>query len=224
LKNLIFPRIEKLIFDHGIFGRETISLLITCVKNLKSKRSTIKIPNLPTCVVVRNKHETITLCLTLTPSLRLKNCYSTMKCLAQDHLYVDNIYEKFQGQKMHSKKIIQNLHLLQPLNKNPNVFSSIIASNKKPVFSTITPPSQKPNSFHPLLSFNKNLTIYHLLLPFQPKSTNISFIMLLDKNPSFCIHYSPLDQNLQIFYLIHAPSKKSQHFSFIVSIIYQPKL
>jgi len=46
---------------------------------------------------------------TLTASQELKNWYFTTKCLPQHHLYVSNMYTKFQGQKIHQKKVIQNL-------------------------------------------------------------------------------------------------------------------
>jgi len=32
-----------------------------------------------------------------------------MKCLPQHHLYVSNVCTKFQGQKIHQKKVIQNI-------------------------------------------------------------------------------------------------------------------
>jgi len=46
---------------------------------------------------------------TLTASQELKNWYFTRKFLSQHHLYVNNTYTKFQGQKIHQKKDIQNL-------------------------------------------------------------------------------------------------------------------
>jgi len=46
---------------------------------------------------------------TLTPSQGLKNCFFIMKIFLQAHLYVNNVYAKFQGQKIHPKKDIQSL-------------------------------------------------------------------------------------------------------------------
>jgi len=46
---------------------------------------------------------------TLTTSQELKNWYFTMKFLSHHHVYVNNTCTKFQGQKIHPKKDVQNL-------------------------------------------------------------------------------------------------------------------
>lgn len=40
--------------------------------------------------------------------LRVENCNFTMKCLAQDHLYVDNMCVEFQSHMMNTKEDIQD--------------------------------------------------------------------------------------------------------------------
>jgi len=61
--------------------------------------------NPPTCVVVRK----ISLLPTLIPYQSMKNCYFAINFLAWYHLYVDKTCDKFQGQKMHTKKDIDIL-------------------------------------------------------------------------------------------------------------------
>jgi len=48
----------------------------------------------------------ISLLPTLTPSQGLKNWYFIMKFFPQDHLYVNDIRVKFQGQKIYTRKVI----------------------------------------------------------------------------------------------------------------------
>jgi hypothetical protein len=50
--------------------------------------------------------KTISLLPTLTPSQRLRNCLFTMKLLKQHDFYDKNNHAKFQGQKIHGKKVI----------------------------------------------------------------------------------------------------------------------
>jgi len=46
---------------------------------------------------------------TLTPSQGLKIFFFTMNFFAQHRLYVNNMHDKFKGQKIKEKKDIQNL-------------------------------------------------------------------------------------------------------------------
>jgi hypothetical protein len=50
--------------------------------------------------------KTISLLPTLTPSQRLRNCLFTMKSLKHHDLYDKKNPAKFQGQKIHEKKVI----------------------------------------------------------------------------------------------------------------------
>jgi len=59
----------------------------------------------------------ISMLATLIASRELKNWYFTMKFLSQ-HLYVNNTCTKFQGQKIHQKKYIQNLPICVAVKKN----------------------------------------------------------------------------------------------------------
>ena len=49
-----------------------------------------------------------TLLPTLTPSTGLKICFFTLKFWGQHHLYVDNIHTKFQVQRTHKTKDIED--------------------------------------------------------------------------------------------------------------------
>ena len=86
-------------------------MLITYDKNFKAKKLIEKkdINNLPTCVVLRNNCENHFTTSTLTPSQGLKNCLFTMKFFPQNYFYVNNICDKFQSQKIYTKRKIQNL-------------------------------------------------------------------------------------------------------------------
>ena len=64
------------------------------------------------CSCGKKWQKTISLLPTLTPSQRLRNCLFTMKFLAQHDLYDNNNHAKFQGQKIHQNKVIQNLPTL----------------------------------------------------------------------------------------------------------------
>jgi len=57
------------------------------------------------CVDVKNN----SLLPTLTPFLGVKFFSFAMKFLSQDQLYVNNIWSKFQSQKIYTKKDIPNL-------------------------------------------------------------------------------------------------------------------
>jgi len=61
--------------------------------------------NLPTCVLVKIN----SMLPTLTTSQGLKFISFAMKFLEQQSLYNNNIYSKFQGQKINNKKDIHNL-------------------------------------------------------------------------------------------------------------------
>jgi len=89
------------------FWNDIISMLIICVPNFKYKRFTQeKILEIYQHVLLWGK---FSLLPTLTPSQGLKNCFIAIKFLAWVHLYVDNMCDKFQGQKIHLKKYIRNL-------------------------------------------------------------------------------------------------------------------
>jgi len=77
----------------------------------KGQKINIKkdIYNLPTCVVLRNTCENHFTTANFDTLPRLINCLFTMKLLLYNLFYVDNMYEKFQGQKSLKKKDIQNL-------------------------------------------------------------------------------------------------------------------
>jgi len=76
---------------------------------------------------------------TLTPSLGLKNWFFSMNFFPQDHLYVHNIYKKFQSQIIYTKKDIW-------------ILPTCIAVRKISLLPTLTP-YQGLNFF----SFSMNL-------------------------------------------------------------------
>jgi len=71
-------------------------------QNIYTKKD---IRNLPTRVVLRE----FSLLPTLTPSQGLKNYFFTVKFFTWNPLYVVNIWSKFQVEKIHPQKDIQNL-------------------------------------------------------------------------------------------------------------------
>jgi hypothetical protein len=55
--------------------------------------------------------KTISLLQALTPSQRLRNCLFTMNVLAQHDIYDKNNHAKFQGQKIHRKKLFKSTNI-----------------------------------------------------------------------------------------------------------------
>ena len=68
------------------------------------------IPSLPTCVVVRNKGESLPLLPTSTPFLGLSFCWYIMKFWPQHHLFVGNMWDRFQSQKMYIQKKLFHIY------------------------------------------------------------------------------------------------------------------
>ncbi len=74
-----------------------------CEKFQGQKDHTKKnIQNLPTCVPMKK----ISLLSTLNPSQGFKVWVFAMKFFSRDHHYIDNMYAKFQVQKIYTKKYI----------------------------------------------------------------------------------------------------------------------
>jgi len=89
-----------------IFFHKITSISIICLPNFKFKRFTPeKIFEIYQHVLLQG---TISLLPTLTPSQGLKFLFLPWIFL-KDNLYVDNMYTKFQVQKIHTKKDIWNL-------------------------------------------------------------------------------------------------------------------
>ena len=81
-------------------------MLFTHVKKIQVQKTYEKydIPNLPTCVVVRNK--VASQLPTLTASLELRICYFNMIFLSHDLYNLSHMCEIFQSQKIHKKIVI----------------------------------------------------------------------------------------------------------------------
>ena len=104
------PRIQKKWFVNEVLGMKSSSRQIQVWKFQVQKIYTKNyIPRLPTCVVVRNKGENLSLLPTSTPFLGLSFSWNIMKYWPQDYLYVANMWDKFQSQKMYTNAVIPYL-------------------------------------------------------------------------------------------------------------------
>jgi hypothetical protein len=88
--------------------------------------------------------KTISLLPTLTPFQRLRNFLFTIKALAQHDLYDKNNPAKFQGQKIHPKKIIQILPTLVAAVESFSLLPTLIASQRLTFFFSMKFLENKP--------------------------------------------------------------------------------
>jgi len=92
---------------------------------------------------------------------RLRNCLFTIKILAQHDLHDKNNNAKFQGQKIHQNKVIQNLPTLVVVVEKFSLLPTLTASQRLNYFSFSMKFSEK--TLFMLITYCKNFKAKKLI-------------------------------------------------------------